>query len=207
MKVSKPLWISVLLGLPLWIAYGGAAFGARGLFPDPFFRRYDLASEIVEATLIEVKPSARRIKDKMFEKFPDDSFMVAKIKVVKSWKGKLKAGQIITFFFGEPIKGALSDRERLTGIVGPRSIGESRLYYLRRIDGQLVGAGLFGMPKPEMDAAALEAMVAGKPETEVIKVMRSSDRFFYEEQLRKTGKIDRMAERPEWVPPPEGVEI
>lgn len=203
----KFIRISVLFGLPLWITFGSAAFGARVLLPDPFFRRYDLAAEIVEATLIEVTPSPRRIKDKMFEKFPDDSFMVAKIKVVKSWKGKLKVGDQAEFKFVRLPDMTQKDRVELAGARVLFKVRENLVLFLRSIGKQLVGAELFGFSTVRADAQALEAVKEGKSEAEAIKIMDSFDRHFYEEQLRRTGKIDRMAERPEWAPPPKGVQI
>lgn len=207
LKVSSLMVFSVIMCLASCFLFEETSLASRGRFPDPFFRRYDLAAEIVDGELIEVKPSPTRIPDKMFEKFPDDAFMLAKIKIVKSWKGKLKVGQTAELEFARLPGGHQSEEIERVGESRISVIGELRRYYLRRISGRLVKAAIFGGGPFRYDTRELEAAQAGKSEAEIIKLMDTDDRIFYEKRFKKTGKIDRMAERPEWIPPPKNVQI
>ncbi len=169
--------LAVFLGL-VWIFILRPNFWTPPI--DPFYLRYQEASDVVLGTLISVEPSNESIAE--FSDYPS-GIKRCVFKIERSWKGQ-RSGEIECFAVSFDYRShryqwnQLVDKVNFWKVLSPLSPGAKYLVFIRKgVQGKKLVANQFGITpagggdiEKDSEYAPLEALKSGKPMSEAIKL-------------------------------------
>lgn len=135
-------------GICLFLASSNARSTAKIFQPDHFFERFEKAKYVVLAEAESVSDADVAVK-KMAD-ISKKRFSIAKMKIIKAWKGGLRPEDSLNVYFVDEMKSPkrpkveISDVEKEAFVYVPKSGARMYIFYAREMSGKNVVANKFG---------------------------------------------------------------